>query len=441
MQTDFSFPIAPSRVPLAKRWLMAGIAALAIAGLFAILLVLARSPKVQGIIPYKDFFHTALVVHVDLSVLVWFLAVAGALWTLNAPPRLPMLSRSAFGCFAGGTLLLTLSPFLGAGDPLMNNYVPVLQHILFLLNLSVIGCGILLAVVDALIQADWQDRSPLGFGITSTAVLVAAALAAFVLSAHEVPNDLLGQEFYESLFWGGGHILQMAWSQLVAVAWLWLAALCGIHHRLSPKFATVLFAVGTLAGVGALLIYAVTDIDDGLHRLYFTEHMRAFGGLVPGISMLFLIPALVISPRPAAEHRHLYATLLASLLLFAAGGIIAFLINGVNVTIPAHYHGSIVGITLAFMGLTYHLLPQLGFGPTASRTAFWQPIVYAIGQLMHIGGLAWSGGYGVARKSTADVVGIDSVQIAMGIMGMGGLLAIIGGLMFVVVAGKSIFRK
>jgi cytochrome c oxidase subunit 1 len=37
------------------------------------------------------------------------------------------------------------------------------------------------------------------------------------------------------------------------------------------------------------------------------------------------------------------------------------MIRGVNVVIPAHYHGSIVGITLAFMGLAYVLLPRLGF--------------------------------------------------------------------------------
>ena len=31
-----------------------------------------------------DFFRVALVVHVDLSVLVWFVAMAGMLWSLNS---------------------------------------------------------------------------------------------------------------------------------------------------------------------------------------------------------------------------------------------------------------------------------------------------------------------------------------------------------------------
>src|SRR3989338_10157216 len=64
---------------LASGWLWLGIASLVGAGPFAILLVLSRTPYVQDVFPWVDFFHTALVVHVDLSVLLWFLAFAGVL--------------------------------------------------------------------------------------------------------------------------------------------------------------------------------------------------------------------------------------------------------------------------------------------------------------------------------------------------------------------------
>ena len=62
-----------------------------------------------------------------------------------------------------------------------------------------------------------------------------------------------------------------------------------------------------------------------------------------------------------AAARPLRAALLASVLLFAAGGVIGIFISGSNVRIPAHYHGCIVGVTLALMGLVYHLLPRLGY--------------------------------------------------------------------------------
>lgn len=58
---------------LAAGWLWLSFAALVGAGLFALLVVLARTPYVSDLFPTVDFFRSALVVHVDLSVLLWFL--------------------------------------------------------------------------------------------------------------------------------------------------------------------------------------------------------------------------------------------------------------------------------------------------------------------------------------------------------------------------------
>jgi heme/copper-type cytochrome/quinol oxidase subunit 1 len=136
----------------------------------------------------------------------------------------------------------------------------------------------------------------------------------------------------------------------------------------------------------------------------------------------------------------LQAALLASLLLFGAGGAIGFLIQGSDVRIPAHYHGSIVGITLALMGLTYALLPRLGYARPLPRSATWQPWLYGGGQLLHIFGLVWSGGHGVQRK----VAGAEQVlrtpwEIAgMGLMGLGGLIAVSGGLLFALIVLRTV---
>ena len=91
-------------------------------------------------------------------------------------------------------------------------------------------------------------------------------------------------------------------------------------------------------------------------------------------------------------------------------------------------------------GLAYYLLPRLGFGPLPPRMAFWQPLIYGGGQLLHIAGLAWSGGYGVQRKTAGLAQGADRLGeiAAMGLMGLGGLVSIIGGLLFLVAAYLSI---
>ena len=140
------------------------------------------------------------------------------------------------------------------------------------------------------------------------------------------------------------------------------------------------------------------------------------------------------------------SALLASLLLFGTGGVLAFMIRGVNVVVPAHYHGSIVGVTLAFMGLTYVLLPSLGYAVPAqgwARWVRWQPWVYGGGQLMHVLGLAWSGGYGVQRKvaGAEQVLRTTGEQIGMGMMGLGGLIAVLGGIMFVVACLQAMWPR
>jgi cytochrome c oxidase subunit 1 len=163
--------------------------------------------------------------------------------------------------------------------------------------------------------------------------------------------------------------------------------------------------------------------------------MRIGGGLAIVPFAAAVAWALVTAPRPGPEARPLRAALAWSLVLFGAGGLIGLAIQGSNVKIPAHYHGSIVGVTLAFMGLAYALLPRLGYAAPQGRLATLQPTLYGVGQLAHALGLLWSGGYGVQRKvAGAEQVlrGADQVA-AMGLMGLGGLLAVIGGLLFIVV--------
>ena len=73
---SWSFELAvpqDSRRTLAMAWLLLGLSALVASGLFSLLLVLSRTPQLQSWFPVADFFRVALVVHVDLSVLVWFL--------------------------------------------------------------------------------------------------------------------------------------------------------------------------------------------------------------------------------------------------------------------------------------------------------------------------------------------------------------------------------
>ena len=91
-------PLGHSRRQL-WQWSALAVVSLAIAGVFAGLLVLSRAPGTSESVPWpEDFFQKGLIVHVSLSFVVWFLAVFGALNTAMAA-QINGYSRSEIGNF------------------------------------------------------------------------------------------------------------------------------------------------------------------------------------------------------------------------------------------------------------------------------------------------------------------------------------------------------
>ena len=116
---------------LARAWLGLGLLALIGAGLFSVLLVLSRTPGLNQWFDVAHFFRVALVVHVDLSVLVWFVALGGLLWSVNGSSQGMAWGWAALLLCTLGAALMSLAPFMvGFGlraDPVMANYIPVLD--------------------------------------------------------------------------------------------------------------------------------------------------------------------------------------------------------------------------------------------------------------------------------------------------------------------------
>lgn len=423
---------------------MLGLVSLVAAGVFSILLVMARTPVVQELIPLIDFFRVALVVHVTLSVSIWLLAISAAFWSLGATTEQPWWDKFSFSLAAVGTLVIIVCPFLGAGDPLMNNYVPILQHPLFYWGLGLFAAGIFSHLVRALlarprIAARLDGSSALQFGITLSTLLTGFSIIAVFASWRGLPSAMDGQIYFEFLFWGGGHVIQFSYTLLMMIAWVVLAYASGGRFELTPRLTLVFLIFLALPVITVPFLYLAHDVTTAGHRIAFTELMK-YGGLSCLPLGLAVTASLWRAARPEGEGRYLRAALVSSVGLFAVGGVMGFMIAGLDIVIPAHYHGATVGVTIAFMGLTYYLLPRLGFGELPERMATWQPYLYGSGQLMHIVGLAWSGGYGVQRKTAGAAQGLDGFgqTAGMGLMGLGGLISVIGGLLFLIVAWKSL---
>ena len=431
---------------LASGWLWLGIASLVGAGLFAILLVLSRTPYVQDIFPWVDFFHSALVVHVDLSVLLWFMAFAGVLWSLNSSSRFIGVGWLALILASVGALGIVLSPFVAVGKPLMSNYVPVIQSTFFFSGLIIFTVGVGVLVLRSLIAVPSADlwrggEGSIRLGFYAASISTVFALIAFGWSYDIIPDTFESTQYYDLLFWGGGHLLQFTYSLLMLAGWLWLADACGANIPLNPRLASGFLLLGLLPVFFTPVIYLRFAGDMGDYMGQFTQLMKIGGAFAPvplGLAVLYG----VVKAEKTAETKPQRAALLSSIILFAIGGGISLMIGESNTIITAHYHGTGGAISLAFMGLAIYLLPRLGYRMPDLKWATLMPYIYGAGQLLHIIGLLWSGGYGVQRKVAGAAQGLHGfAQTAgMGLMGLGGLIAVAGGIMFLVVVFKAMWR-
>lgn len=417
-----------------RGWLWLALLSLIVPGLTALLLVALRSLAVD-VGSWTAIFRSALVVHVDLSVFVWFMAVAGLLWSLRPSVAKP---KTPWTLAAIGALLIAIAPLFGGAEPVLNNYIPVLRHPLFFIGLGLFTLGMLLAASRGM-QSDSTQHEAIAEGwiLRAAALTTGIAAVVFVHTFARTPQGLIPEQYFETLFWGAGHVLQFVYGLLLLFAWLRLAA--ALNYPL-PQNGT--FAIAVLLSL-LPLSYAVwleltAPILSADYRLGYSTLMRwgnAWGPLLIGLPLLW--QSLRNLTNGLCPHqRPIRMALLSSFVVFAVGGALGYAIQETNTVVPAHYHGSIVGVTLALMGLIYSLMPRLGYAPVSGRIASWQPAVYAIGQLMHVAGLALQAAPRKTVGVEVDALGTFATQLTR----WGGGIAVLGGILFLWACWRAMRR-
>ena len=417
-------------------WAGLAVLSLALSGLAPLLLMAGRASIYAEIEFVKEWFVPVLVVHVNLSVGLWFLAIAMMLWSFLLMPTSRAIQKASLSAFFLAILLMAIAPLMG-GEAFTSNYIPVQNNIFFFAGLGLAAVSAILGIINILLNAKASDV--FSFAICMNALTVLVAVGCFFLSALQHPSGYGGEPYFETIFWGGGHILQIAYVQLALIAWIAISCILTMP-QLPEKLLRTIFALLWLAAVLSPLIYVFVDVNSYYHVKFFTWQMNCVTGTLPAIVMLHLL--YNIFRADWSKHKPAALCLLMSLLLFLEGGVLGFLIEGSNVTIPAHYHGSTVGVTLALMGMMYILLPSFGASSLEkNKLAVWQPVLFGTGQIMHATGLAIAGGHGVARK-TAGALDASQVgaEMALQVMRMGGLLAVLGGGLFIVLVGRAFWQ-
>ena len=422
-----------SNITMLRYWVFLAVFSLAIAGLFAIFLVLSKIPGLDGLITWPlSFFEKGLIAHVLLSIVVWYLAVFGCMIQTNRRSSIGITEILGFLILCSGTILCLIPAVSDRGQPTLNNYIPIIIDDLFYYGLGLIAIGTLGAGYKLLVTE--KHNSDLG----EAYILLIFVIIAIIISGIQLKGQPLNYAYNERLVWGGGHIMQFFNVTLLISAW----SVIGSISKSNIFFkASILWLV--LSGLVSLSFYFLWPASSEMQIQSFTNMQYA-----SGISILIFLPALSGAMYNSFFNKSFWDikkfTLWCSVTLFFVGGIFGIFVDGTDTRTPAHYHGMIGGINLAFTGLFYSVFfPKLGYAPLKGKLVSCQIAFYAIGQLLFIVGMYITGGMGAARKVMGTAIDMDNSLgiIAARVRDFGGGLAILGGILFIFICLRTLFRK
>ncbi|HSJ12771.1 MAG TPA: cbb3-type cytochrome c oxidase subunit I [Longimicrobiales bacterium] len=474
---------------LMKANAVAATVALLIGGVSAILILLTRWQAVHLLDPVM--FYRVLTAH-GITMLIFFIIffemavlyfAAGPL--LNSRIAAPKLGWFNFGLMSVGAVLVEVMIWTGKADVLMTSYIPLRADPLYYLGIILFAVGALLVcfqffatLVIAKREQTYRGSLPLvTFGAVTAAIIAvitllhgaATYIPAFLWSVGLISMD---PQIYRMLWWALGHSSQQINVAAMVSIWYLLGALTVGAVVLNEKLSRTAFVLYILfismASAHHLLV------DPGFSSAWKVVNTSYFMYIAVLASMLhgFTVPAGVeIGQRLRGYSQGLFgwvkrapwgdpgfSSLVLSVVVFGfVGGITGVTIGTEQINIvvhntfrvPGHFHATVVsGTAMAFMGLTYYLIPLI----FQKKVAFWrlaqiQPYLFAGGMLVFSIFMSFAGGFGVPRRhwditfsnAPFEQAFHPAVDALLGIMALGGLVAALGGGIYILVTVWSVF--
>ena len=422
-------------------WAWLAVGALAVAGVFALLLAVSRIPGMDKAPLWPEgFFYKGLVIHVVFSLVIWLLGVFAFLTTTATlrvagdAVRGAPLGRIGQGLALVAFPCLFAPAFFHATKPELTNYVPLIRHPLYDLGLVLLAAGILAPVLRLFMNLPEQgERPPLTMAMAIGGFAYVVALFCFAVAA--ALQAQVGELPYarDSLLWGGGHILQFAYAAMLLTNWRILA-----ERSLGPNavdgraFQLSLGLIALIAAVGPFFYLILGAFSEAQHEAFrFLQFFIAVPSVLFGGSLLMRMRARS-EALPWGDPA--FFSLAASLALFALGGAMGFLIDGHDTRTPAHYHAVITAVSVSSAGMLLTFgLDELGRAEPSARAVRWLIGLYAGGQFVASIAMFVAGGYGAARKTPTGELE-PMAAAGMAVHGIASIFTIIGGATFVVVA-------
>ncbi len=343
-----------------------------------------------------------------------------------------------------GALCVTFAVFSEGSRAVANNYIPTIDHPVFFLGLVLFFTGFMINALAYLKDAfkvllrgkggeDDIVKATLAISVPVGVVMVLALVVSLFFFAIG-SGAQRGLIFFERLFWIPGHIQQVLNGVLLVGVWYALRASIGLPCRgfRFMGFFNMMFLAS------AIVLFAIPFFMDPIAKdaRVISEIVYAIGLGVP----IFAHGVNVLKGLKRSWNVQ-FISLTLSMAIYFFGIAIAYSGFGNDLRVPAHYHGAVTGLTLAMMGLSHHWLGGVRIKGIIKRLGEIQPAVYGVGMILVISGLMVSGLFGAPRKTYGVSFATEPVVLAaLTVMGIGTLLAVAGGVLFVFYSSVTLLK-
>jgi len=490
---DSGFFFDKSAESLMKVNAVAGVVALLVAGIMAIGVILTRWQEIH-LLP-ADMFYQALTSHGINALIFWIIFFEMAILYFASSTLLrsrlaaPRWAWTGFILMVIGAVMNNVAVFQGKSSVMMTSYVPMQAEPHFYLGLilfavgALIGCFVFLGTLVIARDDKTYDGS---IPLVTFGALTACIIAVFTIACGAiilVPTFLwsigyinhIDAEMYRVIWWGLGHSSQQINVAAHVSVWYLIIGILFGARPMSEKVSRSAFLLYILflqlASAHHILVDPGISSEWKVFNTSYAMYLAVLASMIHGLTVpgsmevaqraKGLTKGMFEWLRKAPWGNPVFSGFFMSLVLFGFIGGITGVVMGTEqinliihntIYVPAHFHATVVtGTTLTFMALTYLLIPVLFrralFLPWVAKM---QTYVFAGGMTLMILFMLGAGTLGVSRRHwdmdfTGAALSFDypgTAYMMMAVGGVGGVLGILGGVMFmVVVLGSLLFGK
>ena len=469
---------------------VAAVVSLLVGGVLALLVILTRWPAVH-LLP-ADWFYLVLTGH-GLDMLVfWIIFFEIAILYFCSSTLLrcrlatPKMAWAGFWLMVIGALMNNFAVFRGDSSVMFTSYAPMGAHPTFYLGLilfavgALIGCFVFLGtLVVGKAEGTYNGSIPLvTFGALTACIIAVFTIAAgaiiliptFLWSIGLIGN--IDSLMYRTVWWAFGHSSQQVNVSAHVSVWYAIAAIVFGAKPLSEKVSRTAFFLYILflqlASAHHILVDPGVSSNWKIFNTSYAMYLAVLASLVHG----FTVPgAIEVAQRGKGYTKGLFEWLrkapwgnpvfsgmFMSLLGFGFLGGISGVVLGTEQLnlimhntfyVPGHFHATVVvGTTLAFMAITYFLIPVLFRREVMfPKLAQWQPYLFGIGMSAFALFMMGAGTLGVPRRHWDMTMAGNlmphewpgTAYLMVGLMAVSGLVAIAGGVAYLLITVGSVF--